>query len=390
MKVRGLVVVFLFIHYLAGGCIPISYDSEEKKFFDKFSTQNKVGEGGFGSVFVDVPPFLVGPDKLSFRTPVAFKRVDTTTLSPKKRAELANEITANEILTKADADYNTPYGRTDSKYVARYYGCYSYGLVYYLAMEPLDGMIVTFPGTKPPKFATTLEDINHFIRLTEIIAFMHVNGFAHCDLKGENFMYKGTITNIRGIDLGLSAQGSSFCDGGTPHFVPPEAKIDHRRDVDRWNKGYDIYELGVMFGEHFSTALYNAATENQRRYLQTYSQPNVDTVKKAVINSIEPRLNNKIRRTNDIIILTYLRDLILEMLSYHPYHRPNISKVLTTLHVLRRLGEKKIPVGSAASPPYITDDEYYYELEQYANYKLTQGEFESQVRNLWNGRRILV
>jgi len=96
-----------------------------------------------------------------------------------------------------------------------------------------------------------------FVQMLQAVWYLHLNGVVHRDLKPEHFLFshrepgRGALppelAGMKLIDFGLShrAGGQFAPDGGTPQFMPPEAKSGRGCAAEFANRT-DIWALGVV------------------------------------------------------------------------------------------------------------------------------------------------
>ncbi|HZO12856.1 MAG TPA: serine/threonine-protein kinase, partial [Polyangiaceae bacterium] len=213
----------------------------------QYTLEEKIGEGGMGSVYRARHAML--------RRPTAVKLLLPERTSAAQLARFEREVQLTAQLTHPNTITIFDYGRTPDG-------------VFYYAMELLDGAtletIVELDGPQPgERVAHVLEQVAG--ALTEA----HGIGLIHRDIKPENIIVcdQGGVPDVaKVVDFGLvknvsetAAAEAAFATGehviaGTPLYLPPEAIVE----PDRVDSRSDLYSLGavgyyLLTGQHVFT-----------------------------------------------------------------------------------------------------------------------------------------
>ena len=183
-------------------------------------------------------------------------------------------------------------------------------------------------------------------QMANSVLSVHSAGYGHCDLKFENFieMDNGEVSVI---DFGLSERDHA-CRASTPYTAGPEM-IDlpsHYRNNAFNRFSTDIYALGILFSHMFvdcDSPILNYNTNYYKRTEGANLAPSelveysFDEFKKAMDTlssfTIDMASQNAMRK----YLLRLFRPLALEMVNADYRKRPNISKVVAKLKIIRRL-----------------------------------------------------
>jgi serine/threonine protein kinase len=279
----------------------------------KYRLENKLGEGGMGSVFRARRLFI--DDFVA----VKFVRPEVLT-NPEFRerfyqeARVAARIKHSNVVTVYD------FGETPD------------GMLY-LVMEFLEGLSLGELLKKKGAF-----DLDHVVdiglQIGEALYCMHENNVIHRDLKPDNIMLiqdgKGGET-VKVVDFGVAKILEANprltryqARIGSPVYCSPEQylgqPVDHRTD---------LYGLGIIFYECLSGRVpFDSLDETELRA--------------AILHKMPARLDKVTHVTSD------MADLVQWLLAKDPNDRPhNVAEINKCLHALRR-GQKSPPEKNAS------------------------------------------
>ncbi|HKU47151.1 MAG TPA: serine/threonine-protein kinase [Burkholderiales bacterium] len=114
----------------------------------------------------------------------------------------------------------------------------------YIVMEYVPGGTVE-RFCAPENLLPVEQAVDIVFKCTRALAYAHMHGVAHRDIKPGNILYAATPTDVRISDFGLaltaSAQSTQITGVGSPAYMSPEQireeVVDHRTD---------LYSLGVV------------------------------------------------------------------------------------------------------------------------------------------------
>ena len=208
---------------------------------DRYKLIEKVGEGGFGSVYKAL-------DKET-NTIVAIKEIKTKKFGSTK--DPVEEI--NALLEIKNPD-------TQTNYIVNYKNAFVFtgekGNVYYIVTEFLEGgtlgdWIVNHPNR------TFREVWPIMMQLALGLKQIHKAGYAHRDIKLSNIMIN-KYNNIKYIDFGISCieeckleECDNYCSNpgirGTPGYIAPEI-LKNKTSGDLYDsQKADIWSLSIVF-----------------------------------------------------------------------------------------------------------------------------------------------
>lgn len=290
----------------------------------KYRLENKLGEGGMGSVFRARRLFI--DDFIAIK----FVRPEVVT-NPEFRerfyqeAKVAARIKHPNVVTVYD------FGETPD------------GMLY-LVMEFLEGMSLGEMLKK--RGALPLEQVIEIgVQIGEALYYMHENNVIHRDLKPDNIMLiqdgKG-VEVVKVVDFGVAKilEANTRLTRyqariGSPVYCSPEQylgqPVDHRSD---------LYGLGMIFYECLSGNIpFDAVSEAELRA--------------AILHKMPPRLDNRA-----LPMSGHMADLVQWLLAKDPNDRPrNAAEVNKCLHTLRRgqRAPRSVPEKKSPSAPPVAN-----------------------------------
>jgi len=210
------------------GAVRLGGKIKERNADDKFTIQNKLGEGGQGAVFLAV-------DKTSGQQ-VVMKMYDKS--SP--------NVPVEDITKEFELLISLKHPR-----IANVFDIFQDVTNIYIVQEPYFGGDLTTAIQKANEKHVKVTELwlSRILRqVLEGVAFLHNNGVMHCDLKEANVMITNqTTTDLQQpkvvvIDFGLANKfASKSHPGGTPGYMPPEVW-----QYGLWTPKGDVFSLGVM------------------------------------------------------------------------------------------------------------------------------------------------
>jgi hypothetical protein len=227
----GLLLVATAIALSSRRIYGLEREVERAERLGQYTLEEKIGEGGMGSVYRARHAFL--------RRPTAIKLVRAERATPSALARFEREVQLTSQLTHPNTIAIYDYGRTPEG-------------VFYYAMEHLPGLpldrVILDDGPQPEARAVHL--------LQQICASLgeaHRVGLVHRDIKPGNVMLcerGGTYDVVKVLDFGLvkdlEAEDSEMTAAeqivGTPHFMAPEAVISAANVTAR----SDVYAVGAV------------------------------------------------------------------------------------------------------------------------------------------------
>jgi len=284
----------------------------------KYRLENKLGEGGMGSVFRARRLFIDDFVAIKFVRPEVLSNPEFRERFYQE-AKVAARIKHPNVVTVHD------FGETPD------------GMLY-LVMEFLEGMSLG----ELLKFKGVIE-LDHVIdaglQICEALYCMHENNVIHRDLKPDNIMLiqdsKG-VEVVKVVDFGVAKilETNSRLTRyqariGSPVYCSPEQylgqPVDHRTD---------LYGLGIIFYECLSGQVpFDALNETELRA--------------AILHRMPARLDNKVKH-----VTGHMADLVQWLLAKDPNDRPHdAGEVNKCLHALRRNQKSPpaLPEKSSAS-----------------------------------------
>lgn len=202
--------------------------SEEDRKVGNYQMMERIGKGGFGSVYR-------GLNCLNGMT-VAVKRVDLRALSRNELDDVEMEFKLLEYLSHPN--------------IVRYYanircGGYLHIILEYCENGALTSLLSKFGG-RPPEAL-----IAHYISdVLTGLAYLHEQGVIHRDIKGANLL-TDKAGSVKLTDFGISKKLSDIRQNsedeilGTPYWMAPEIfKFQHQGAAcDIWSLGCTIIEV---------------------------------------------------------------------------------------------------------------------------------------------------
>jgi len=198
----------------------------------QYALEQKIGEGGMGSVYRGRHAMLRRPTAIKLLEPAKTTQVSVERFE--REVQLTSQLSHPNTITIYD------YGRTDE------------GIFYY-AMEYLEGLslqdLVERDGPQPDGRV-----VNILLQVCGSLAEAHAAGLIHRDIKPANIMLTrqgGVCDYVKLLDFGLvkaldagKMRSLTAADAitGTPLYLPPESV----QDPDRADARSDLYSLGAV------------------------------------------------------------------------------------------------------------------------------------------------
>lgn len=191
--------------------------------YDRYEIQDRLGQGGMGTVFVAL-------DRRLGRE-VALKQVSLVASSPEAQARLAREA---EITAWLEHPNIVP--------------------VYDAGVEAEGVHFYTMRLVRGRSLAEAIEDartdadertlralLRHYLAACQAVAFAHSRGVVHRDLTPSNIMV-GAFGETQVVDWGLAARlGDGLSVVGTPGYMSPDATATRQGDV--WSLGAILEDI---------------------------------------------------------------------------------------------------------------------------------------------------
>jgi len=262
----------------------------------QYTLEEKIGEGGMGSVYKAKHAML--------RRPTAIKLIKEGQVKPETLVRFEREVQLTSQLANPNTVAIYDYGRTPEG-------------VFYYAMEYLPGItldnLILNDGPQPER------RVVHILRqICSSLAEAHARGMIHRDIKPANIMLLergGMYDVIKVLDFGLVKDITSGDQNvtamntvpGTPHFLSPEA-IQHPDAIDARS---DLYAVGAV-GYFLLTGSF------------VFSGTSAIEVLGKQVNDTPEDPSERLGRSLD----PYLEGLILQCLAKDPADRPADAGVL--------------------------------------------------------------
>ncbi len=201
--------------------------------FEKYTIKKKLGQGGFGAVYLAQHNVLETPFAVKILFPSVAQKNQKFVDRFVREAKLASKINHHNLVAVYDAGYNSEAG------------------VYYLIMEYVSGgtlsKLISTEGT-----ITIPRALEILGQCADALITANVHKMVHRDIKPDNIMFDSS-GNVKIADLGiaksnaeqdtmLTVEASVF---GTPAYMAPEQALDSSKVDCR----ADIYSLGIVFYE---------------------------------------------------------------------------------------------------------------------------------------------
>jgi tRNA A-37 threonylcarbamoyl transferase component Bud32 len=196
----------------------------------------KLGEGATSEVFLCQDPFR-GRD-------VAVKRIFPESLRDPSRGRVFRKL----FFTEASLA-----GKLDHPHIAQIYDAGIGEDSGYIVMEYVPG------GTMerfcaPDELLPVEQTVEIIFKCARALAYAHMQGVTHRDIKPGNLLYAASPTDVRigdfGLALNVGAETTQITGVGSPAYMSPEQireeLVDHRTDV---------YSLGVVMYQMLSGRL---------------------------------------------------------------------------------------------------------------------------------------
>lgn len=232
LLVLSAVIIFLFMIMVARQQVAMQKAVLAAKQLGQYALEQKIGEGGMGSVFKARHAML--------RRPTAVKLLDPEKTSPLAIARFEREVQLTSQLTHPHTIAIYDYGRTPEG-------------VFYYAMEYLDGIdleeLVTRYGPLPEGRVVAILQM-----VCGSLAEAHALGLIHRDIKPANILLtqRGGINDfVKVLDFGLARALGAEKEGrltsssamvGTPLYLAPETI----QQPDLVDARTDLYSVGAV------------------------------------------------------------------------------------------------------------------------------------------------
>jgi tRNA A-37 threonylcarbamoyl transferase component Bud32 len=192
-----------------------------------YTITRKLGEGATSEVFLCQDPFR--------NREVAVKRIFSEALHDPVRGRLFRKL----FFTEASLA-----GKLVHPHICQIFDAGMGENSGYIVMEYVPGG--TMDRFCAPDNLLSIEQVVDVVfKCTRALAYAHMHGVAHRDIKPGNILYAGTPTDVRISDFGLAlnagAETTQITGVGSPAYMSPEQireeVVDHRTD---------LYSLGVV------------------------------------------------------------------------------------------------------------------------------------------------
>jgi tRNA A-37 threonylcarbamoyl transferase component Bud32 len=214
----------------------------------------KLGEGATSEVFLCQDPFR--------NREVAVKRIFPEALRDPVKGRLFRKL----FFTEASLA-----GKLEHPHIAQIYDAGIGEDSGYIVMEYVSGG--TMDRFCAPENLLPLEQVVDIIfKCTRALAYAHMQGVTHRDIKPGNILYAGSPVDVRISDFGLAlnvgAETTQITGVGSPAYMSPEQireeLVDHRTDL--YSLGVVMYQLltGVLpfRGQNKYTIIYQITSQD--------------------------------------------------------------------------------------------------------------------------------
>lgn len=202
----------------------------------RYRLVQRIAQGGMGTVY----KARTAADKISFAVKILNEELDARkyTGAMEKEYRTCQELRNQRILKYFD--YNTHEGRP-------------YFVMEYYEGEPLGKLL------KNEESARMLRSRAHVVvrHMAEAVAYIHLQGVIHRDIKADNFLYNAERQDVKLIDFSTAVRAHrgilslfNFTKPaivGTPSYMAPEQITRQRPTISA-----DIYSFGAMLFEMFA------------------------------------------------------------------------------------------------------------------------------------------
>jgi eukaryotic-like serine/threonine-protein kinase len=187
----------------------------------------KLGEGATSEVFLCQDPFR--------NRPVAVKRIFPESLRDPARGRLFRKL----FFTEASLA-----GKLDHPHIAQIYDAGVGDEAGYIVMEYVPGGTIE-RFCSPDKLLPIEQTVEIIFKCARALAYAHMQGVTHRDIKPGNLLYAAAPTDVRisdfGLALNIGSETTQITGVGSPAYMSPEQireeLVDHRTD---------LYSLGVV------------------------------------------------------------------------------------------------------------------------------------------------
>ncbi len=197
----------------------------------------KLGEGATSEVFLCQDPFR--------NRQVAVKRIFPESLRDPTRGRLFRKL----FFTEASLA-----GKLDHPHIAQIYDAGIGDESGYIVMEYVPGGTME-AFCAPDKLLPIEQTVEIIFKCARALAYAHMQGVTHRDIKPGNLLYASAPTDVRigdfGLALNVGAETTQITGVGSPAYMSPEQireeLVDHRTD---------LYSLGVVMYQMLSGKLH--------------------------------------------------------------------------------------------------------------------------------------
>ena len=193
--------------------------------------------------------------------------------------------------------------------------------------------------------STHINHIQHLLLMARTLLDLHLMGYAHCDIKPDNFMFlKSNPIIIKLIDYGMPQEPGVVFGGGTLSFRDPMSF-----DTRIVSRKRDIYALGLTFFLVIHTQYFKHIKVSKKAEIETPEARSVfyakrDAYLKEYFKTREPHLNTLEPLLRDAYLT--INELIGKMVTNTYDDRIGLDEVIRILEeMLERLEPDSIYLG---------------------------------------------
>ena len=230
-------------------------------------TTDKLGEGGFGSVFKGYDTYL---DR-TVAIKIAKVNPEYETIRLRKEVDMVAKLPAHPNIAYYEECYT--FTQMDGEYDFGIMQCYEEGNLLQLMRRGNGGNDDRRDGARPVSTITTEQKQKILTQILNGLSFLHQHGIIHRDLKPQNIL----LVNRNGeyipkiTDFGISKQldinkssvfSNSLAGAGTLAYASPEQLGGRhiRKNTDLWSFGVIAYQL--FTGEQPFTSAGHGGTQS--------------------------------------------------------------------------------------------------------------------------------
>lgn len=273
----------------------ITIKTDNDKFYEMdTSDRNKLGGGGFGSVYLGEEMKKIDDHEFE---PTG-KKVAIKQIILKKEDNIENAM--NELHALYALSLHSKGCNKRTPFVCFYGSCYNdHNKILYLVMEKIDGIKLSEIDTENPDDVYRL-----FEKAIDGLEIFQKNHFVHRDIKPDNIMisYDGIL---KYVDFGLGCNSKIIKNnvficrrgnsGGTERYIDPLFYIYCHKNLGEYTANHlsDIYALGASFYRlYFELPSYERGDpeENYRKVIENIEKSReIDKrLKNVLINMMNP------------------------------------------------------------------------------------------------------